>query len=726
MSKKLISILLSVAMVVGVFTTLPVASALETNSNSTENTETKYVTNLGGTYTGPIKNKSKRYYFAMPKEWCTFSNATACAYWWDGEDSCADWQNSYEMRPTTINTDDGSKVYYIDIDENITSIVFNNGIDLGQKSEDEELPPNYGKACQTEAINLQGYDPIETMIYPDGLDSMDNMIYVPDDIEYELSGSKVYRGEWYYLHSDGKWDAEKGSVYETKDVNVKLDKRKDTVNIGDTIQLNATFENLSPDAKITWSSSDTNVATVDNNGTVYGVDEGTAKIKISVQNPGEATPLCTYCTVEVKSVLLGIKITKLPNKTTYYEGEELYSDIITKGIEVVAIYSGNHKVVLNSAFYDEDNPDGYIVAEPRYEVGKNTVTIKYGGFTDTFEITILSKQIKGINVYPPEKLNYVVGEELDLTGMDVIADYADGTFGNVYDYSIGDYDFSTVGEKIIEVTCRGQKGYFMVYVEPKYIDEILVSLSPDRTDYYVGDEIDSSDIEVYIQYADGSLEETKDYYLDYDFSTAGKKIVTVSYHHYKKSFIVNVKSKTEPTTTKPTVKKITKVEVSNKSVTLLKGRSTTVKVKVSPTNATNKKLKWTTSNSKVAVVNSQGKITAKGRGTATIKVMATDGSNKYATIKVTVKQPVTSVKLNKKSANLKVKGSSKQKTVTLKATVNPKNANNKAVSWKSSNTKIATVNSKGKVTAKKKGTCYITATAKDGSKKSAKCKIVVK
>ena len=483
---------------------------------------------------------------------------------------------------------------------------------------------------------------------------------------------------------------------------------------------------MSPDAKITWSSSDTNVATVDDNGTVYGVDEGTAKIKISVQNPGEATPLCTYCTVEVKSVLLGIKITKLPSITTYYEGEELDADIITKGIEVVAIYSGNRKVVLNSAFYDEDNHDGYIVAEPRYEVGKNTVTIKYGGFTDTFDITILSKQIKRITVYPPEKLTYVVGEELDLTGMDVIADYADGTFGNVYDYSIGDYDFSTVGEKIIEVTCRGQKGHFMVYVEPKDINEILVSLSSNRTDYYVGDEIDSSDIEVYIQYADGSLEETKDYYLNYDFSTAGKKIVTVSYHNYRMSFIVNVKSKTEPTTTKPTVKKVTKVSLSKKSVVLVKGRSTTVKATVTPTNATNKKLKWTTANSKVAVVNSQGKIIAKGRGNATIKVMALDGSNKYATVKVTVKQPVTSVKLNRNSAILKVKGKAKQKTVTLKATAYPKNANNKAVSWKSSNTKIATVNSKGKVTAKKKGTCYITATAKDGSKKYAKCKIVVK
>lgn len=294
MSKKLLSILLSVVMVVSVFTTLPIASAVETNSNSTENTETKYVTNLGGTYTGPIKNKSKRFFFAMPKEWYTFSNATACAYWWDGEDSCADWQNSYEMRPTTINTDDGSKVYYIDVAEDVNVILFNNGIDLGQKSENEELPPNYGKVCQTKEINLQGYDPGETMIYPDGLDSKKKMIYVPDDIENESSGFKVYGGEWYYLHSDGKWDTEKGSVYEIKDVNVKLDKRKDIVNIGDSIQLNATFENLSPDAKITWSSSDTNIATVDNNGTVYGVDEGTAKIKISVQNSGEAKHLCTF------------------------------------------------------------------------------------------------------------------------------------------------------------------------------------------------------------------------------------------------------------------------------------------------------------------------------------------------------------------------------------------------------------------------------------------------
>ena len=185
---------------------------------------------------------------------------------------------------------------------------------------------------------------------------------------------------------------------------------------------------------------------------------------------------------------------------------------------------------------------------------------------------------------------------------------------------------------------------------------------------------------------------------------------------------------TEPTTstTKPTVKKVAKVTVNKKSVVLVKGRSTTVKATVTPANATNKKLKWTTSNSKVATVSQSGKITAKGRGIATIKAMSTDGSNKYATLKVTVKQPVTSVKLNKKSVALRVKGNAKHKTVTLKAKVYPNNANNKTVKWSTSKSKIATVNSKGKVIAKKKGTCYIIATAKDGSKKSAKCKITVK
>lgn len=134
---------------------------------------------------------------------------------------------------------------------------------------------------------------------------------------------------------------------------------------------------------------------------------------------------------------------------------------------------------------------------------------------------------------------------------------------------------------------------------------------------------------------------------------------------------------------------------------------------------TKKKAKWYTSNKKVATVNSKGKVTAKKKGT--VKITAKIGGKKY-TCRVTVKQPVTSVKLNKKSFTFKKKG----QTIQLKATAKPNNANNRKVSWKSSNTSVATVDASGKVTSVSTGTATITATAKDGSKKKASCTVTVK
>ena len=97
------------------------------------------------------------------------------------------------------------------------------------------------------------------------------------------------------------------------------------------------------------------------------------------------------------------------------------------------------------------------------------------------------------------------------------------------------------------------------------------------------------------------------------------------------------------------------------------------------------------------------------------------GNNKTATFTIVAKRMVTKLTLNKTKATLNPVG-----TLTLKATVTPSNATNKAVTWKSSNTKVATVSSSGKVTAKAAGTATITCTAKDGSGKSATCKITVR
>ena len=171
--------------------------------------------------------------------------------------------------------------------------------------------------------------------------------------------------------------------------------------------------------------------------------------------------------------------------------------------------------------------------------------------------------------------------------------------------------------------------------------------------------------------------------------------------------------------------KVKSVAVTNlpaKQLTLKKGKSFTLKTKVSISGKkVSKAVTYKSSNKKVATVNAKGKITAKKKGKAVITVISKANKKKTVKIKVTVGTPVTKVKLNKTKANLNV-----GKSLTLKATVTQKKASSKAVVWKSSNKKVATVTGKGVVKAKKAGTVKITATAKDGSGKKATCKVTVK
>lgn len=170
--------------------------------------------------------------------------------------------------------------------------------------------------------------------------------------------------------------------------------------------------------------------------------------------------------------------------------------------------------------------------------------------------------------------------------------------------------------------------------------------------------------------------------------------------------------------------KIKSVKVSNlpaKTLTLKKGKSKTLKFKVTKSGKISKALAYKSSNKKIVTVSKKGKVTAKKKGKAKVTAYAKANKKKKVVITVTVGTPVSKIKLNKKKATLNVK-----KTLKLKATVTPKKASNKKVLWKTSNKKIATVSSAGKVTAKKAGKATITATAADGSGKKATAKITVK
>ena len=164
------------------------------------------------------------------------------------------------------------------------------------------------------------------------------------------------------------------------------------------------------------------------------------------------------------------------------------------------------------------------------------------------------------------------------------------------------------------------------------------------------------------------------------------------------------------------------IEFDEDEIELKAGQTYQLKPYISPSDATNKKLKYTSSDTKVAEVSASGLVTAKSEGEAKIRAAATDGSDEYAVCYVTVtgKAKVTGITLDRTSAEVK-----RGEKLTLNVTASPSYASNKKVVWKSANTKIATVDANGSVTAKAPGRTKITVTSSENSSYQASCTVTV-
>ena len=240
-------------------------------------------------------------------------------------------------------------------------------------------------------------------------------------------------------------------------------------------------------------------------------------------------------------------------------------------------------------------------------------------------------------------------------------------------------------------------------------------------------------------------------------------------------------------TVTPEIIPVSQITLNKAETSISVGNSETLTATVAPENAANKALTWASSDEDVATVAPDGTVTAVKAGAATITATAADGSGKSAVCKVTVTGdttppahehrygdwskdgtnhwhectdadcpeqsesikdkaahiydddadttcnicgyvrtvtpeivPVSQITLNKAETSISVGNSE-----TLTATVAPENAANKALTWASSDEDVATVAPDGTVTAVKAGAATITATAADGSGKSATCTVTV-
>ncbi len=157
--------------------------------------------------------------------------------------------------------------------------------------------------------------------------------------------------------------------------------------------------------------------------------------------------------------------------------------------------------------------------------------------------------------------------------------------------------------------------------------------------------------------------------------------------------------------------------------TMFVGAATTLTATITPSDYENRKVSWSSSNTAVATVDANGKVTPKGPGTVTITVTTdgTDNTGKQVTSSITanVYQHITAVSLNVTSKEVKI-----GESFTLTPTYDPSTGILKGVTWQSSDPSIATVDANGNVTAKAYGTAYIEVKTNEGQKTET-CKVTV-
>lgn len=171
---------------------------------------------------------------------------------------------------------------------------------------------------------------------------------------------------------------------------------------------------------------------------------------------------------DAQTVLEDLVIAKGPDKTTYIQGEELDP----AGLKVEAHYSDGTVVEL------KEGEGGYSVSgyDPQ-KLGEQSVMVSFGGITKFFQVTVEEKEepqpepeLTGIVIVSgPDKTTYVQGEELDLTGLEVHAQYSDGrevVLSESEDgYTVAGYDPQKTGTQTITVTYLDYMASFTVEVE---------------------------------------------------------------------------------------------------------------------------------------------------------------------------------------------------------------------------------------------------------------------
>ncbi|EEG36291.1 bacterial group 2 Ig-like protein [Anaerobutyricum hallii DSM 3353] len=406
-----------------------------------------------------------------------------------------------------------------------------------------------------------------------------------------------------------------------------------------------------------------------------------------------------------EKTVTAISVKKNMDKTEYAMSEP----IDLTGLELTVTYvDGTTK----------DIKEGFTGDFTAKQIGRNEVVLYYNGVKTKTTVQVRSEQCEYTVLYQD-----TCGEKIheNVTGS--------GTTGETITLSIPEIAGYTPVETNIKQILGETNVFKVIYsvAKKKDIGEASVSYKKEHTE--TGQEIRPA---VEVRYKGLLLKADTDYELEYNNNIKpGKGNIWIAgigdYEGVQLCNFVIKQKKTAVVKPGTSNKKIQKITLSAISKQIASGKKVTLKPTVLPANASNKKLTWKSSNTKVATVTQGGVVTLKkntGGKKVTITATATDGSRKSASWQITSMKGI--VKKVKITGSKSVKAGKKLK---LKAKVTATKKANTKLRWTSSNTKYATVNAKGIVKTKKtaKGkSVKITAMATDGSGKKQSVKIKIK
>lgn len=477
---------------------------------------------------------------------------------------------------------------------------------------------------------------------------------------------------------------------------------------------------------VSWTSSDKNVATVDEDGFVYAKALGKVTIKATLKNGVSDTITVTVfgdilpesISLDKESLLLKVgktaqlRETVLPenavNKTvTWSSSNENVATVKNGKVKAVAV--GYATIVVST------NEGGL---EAFCEVRVKDDTIEPTDISldnNTLNLDIKKTTKLKATVYPDNAKDKTVTWYSSDETIATVSN--DGTvkalkYGTAYIFAMTNNNLYAICEVVVKKT--------IIKVESVELNKINLLLQQGKITTLIAAVRPSNATDQSVSWKSNNTKiATVDEYGNVKGIKEGTATITVTTNDGKKIATCEV------TVIKSSEINVTSVKLNKTSLSIIKGKTETLLATVSPSKATDKTVTWKSSDKSIATVDSKGVVKGVNLGTATITVITNDGK-KFAKCIVKVKPvSVTGVHISPSALTVYV-----GKTSTVKATVSPSSATYKKVTWKSSHPKVATVDQNGVIKGIKKGTATITAVTngkdKKGRQLTATCVVTVK